>query len=78
MKIEIETVIHSINNNEGHLCVDIFKRKNQTFGFEEYRKDPETNSGWYQIGFYSNNVFHNYFETLKYAKKKILWLKNKI
>ena len=78
MKIEIETVIHSINNNEGHLCVDIFKRKNQTFGFEEYRKDPETNSGWYLIGFYSNKVFQNYFETLKYAKKKILWLKNKI
>ena len=39
MKIEIKTVINSINNNEGNLCVDIFKRNNQTFGFEEYRRD---------------------------------------
>ena len=28
MKIEIKTVINSINNNEGNLCVDIFKRNN--------------------------------------------------
>ena len=77
MKIEIKTVINSINNNEGNLCVDIFKRNNQTFGFEEYRRDPETNSGWYKIGFYSNKVFKNDTEALEYAKKQISWLKNK-
>jgi hypothetical protein len=78
LKIEIKTVINSINNNEGNLCVDIFKRNNQTFGFEEYRRDPETNSGWYKIGFYSNKVFKNDTEALEHAKKQISWLKNKI
>ena len=35
------TVILSLDNDEGNLCLDIFIRENDTFGFEEYRKDPE-------------------------------------
>tara|TARA_B100000989_G_scaffold183304_1_gene137909 strand:- start:823 stop:942 length:120 start_codon:yes stop_codon:yes gene_type:complete len=35
------TVILSVNNDEGNLCLDIFIQENNTFGFEEYRKDPE-------------------------------------
>ena len=30
-------VIRSINNSDQSLCVDIFKRNDNTFGFEEYR-----------------------------------------
>ena len=77
MKIEIKTVINSINNNEGNLCVDIFKRNNQTFGFEEYRRDPETNSGWYKIGYFTYKIFSSKDEAYNDAVKTISWL-NKI
>ena len=50
------TVILSVNNDEGNLCVDIFFRENKTFGFEEYRKDPENIDGWYKIGNYSDKI----------------------
>ena len=39
------TVIFSVNNDEGNLCLDIFIRENKTFGFEEFRKDPENING---------------------------------
>ena len=48
------TVILSLNNDEGNLCLDIFIRENDTFGFEEYRKDPENIYGWYKVGNYSD------------------------
>ena len=53
------TVILSVNNDEGHLCVDIFIRENKTFGFEEYRKDPENIDGWYKVGNYSDKIYKN-------------------
>ena len=34
-------VINSINNDNNNLCIDFFIRKNKTFGYQEYRKDPE-------------------------------------
>ena len=71
-------VVLSVNHDGVTICVDVFQRCDGTFGFEEYRRDPETNSGWYKIGFYSNKVFKNDTEALKYAKKQISWLKNKI
>ena len=42
---EKNTVIFSVNNDEGNLCLDIFIRENKTFGFEEFRKDPENIMG---------------------------------
>ena len=42
-------VIRSINNIDQSLYVDIFKRNDNTFGFEENRRDEETYEGWYKI-----------------------------
>ena len=52
------TVILSVNNDEGNLCLDIFIRENNTYGFEEYRKDPENVDGWYKVGNYSNKIYN--------------------
>ena len=41
-----------ISSDEGLRCVDIFFREDNSFGFEEYRKDPEANEGWFKIGFF--------------------------
>ncbi len=77
MTLKNETVVRSINNDESNLCVDLFKRNNETFGYEEYRKDPESTSGWYRIGNYSNKIFLSINEAYQDALKKIIWLQNK-
>jgi len=46
-------VIASFNNPAGDHCVDIFVRDDGTFGFEEYRRDPEDMRGWFPLHRYS-------------------------
>ena len=73
------TVILSVNNDEGNLCLDIFIRENNTFGFEEYRKDPEANEGWFKIGFFEevtnftseNDAFDEACEIIPWLNKKV-------
>jgi len=48
------TVLHSINNDDGGICVDIFRRPDGSIGFEEFRRDVEDPSGWFPIGGYIN------------------------
>ena len=71
------TVIFSINNDEGNLCLDIFIRENKTFGFEEFRKDPENINGWYKIGNYGDKIYFNQKEAYENACKNIMWLNSK-
>ena len=67
-------VINSIENFEGDHCVDVFVRVNGTFGFEEYRRDPEDNSGWFPIGHYSSQVIDTEEDALTQAKASVWWL----
>ena len=75
MKIKDSVVINSINNDNNNLCIDFFIRKNKTFGYQEYRKDPENISGWYRIGNYDYKVFYNKDDAYHDAKKTIVWFK---
>ena len=71
-------VISSINNCDESLCVDIFQREDNTFGFEEYRRDKETNEGWYKIQSYGHNIYITKQEAYRNACKNIMWLNDKI
>ena len=42
-------VVNSIQNFERDRCADIFVRADGTFGFEEYRRDPEDGGRWNPI-----------------------------
>ena len=72
-------VTRSISSDEGLRCVDIFRRKDNSFGFEEYRKDPEANEGWFKIGFFEevtyftseNDAFDEACEIIPWLSKKI-------
>ena len=59
------------------LCVDIFQREDKTFGFEEYRRDKETNEGWYKINSYGNEVYSTEQKAYRHACKNVPWLDNK-
>ena len=75
MKIKDQVVINSINNDDNNLCIDFFIRNNNTFGYQEYRKDPENTSEWYRIGNYDYKVFSNKDDAYHDAKKTIVWFK---
>ena len=67
-------VIRSINNIDESLCVDIFQRDDKTYGFEEYRRDKESNEGWYKINSHGNAVYSTEQKAYRHACKNIPWL----
>lgn len=67
------TVMKSINNDDGSHCIDIFRRSNGTYGFEEFRRDAEDPSGWFAIGGYARRAFKTEEEARAEAKKLVVW-----
>ena len=70
-------VVRSINNSDQSLCVDIFRRRDKTYGFEEYRRDKETHEGWYKVNSFGDYVYFSEQEALTSAYKNVSWLKEK-
>ena len=71
---EKNLVVQSINMDGDTQCVDIFRRPDGTFGFEEYRRDPEDGRGWYPIGSYASRTFATLVDALADAKASVRWL----
>ena len=67
-------VIHSYNLDGDSQCVDIFRRPDGTYGFEEYRRDPEDGRGWFAIGNYSLRSFDGEPDAVASARTSISWL----
>lgn len=67
-------VIRSINLDGEAICVDVFMRPDGTYGFDEFRRDPEDGRGWYSIGHFGSTSFPTFDSALKEAKAKISWL----
>lgn len=71
-------VIRSINLDGETICVDIFLRPDGTYGFDEFRRDPEDGRGWYSIGYYGAETFETFDQALAEAQLKVSWLTNAI
>ena len=67
-------VTRSIETRDGGRCVDLFRRPDATFGFEEYRRDAEDAKGWFAIGFHSDAAFPTEAAALAEARQRIAWL----
>jgi len=67
-------VLNSIQNDAGDHCVDIFRRDDGSFGFEEYRRDPEDGRGWFSLRHYAGLVFDTEESALARAKATVAWL----
>ena len=72
--VKKQIVVRSINNYNQSICVDIFQRDDNSFGFEEFRRDSETNEGWYKIGFFGDSIFSSEEEAYKNACRHVVWL----
>jgi hypothetical protein len=67
------TVMASVNNDDGSHCVDIFRRPNGTYGFEEFRRDVEDPSGWFAVGGFARRVFKTEADARAEARKLVVW-----
>ena len=55
-------------------CVDIFARPDGTFGFEEFRRDPEDMGAWTPVAYFSDREFATEADALAAAREAVPWL----
>jgi hypothetical protein len=67
-------VLASIENAEADRCVDLFRRADGSFGFEEFRRDPEDGGAWTRTGRHGGAVYATRDEALAAARRAIAWL----
>ena len=53
-------------------------RADGTYGFDEFRRDPEDGRGWFSIGYYGLREFSGFDEALNDAKQTVAWLNEAI
>jgi hypothetical protein len=66
-------VISSAQTFEGDRCVDVFVRPNGSFGYEEFRKDPEDMGAWTPLHYFSDKQFSSEDEVIDAAKRTVSW-----
>jgi hypothetical protein len=67
------TVLTSLEDADGFRCVDIFVRLDGTFGFKEFRRDPEDAGRWTLVGDYSHHIYRTKDEALRAAASSLRW-----
>ena len=67
-------VLDSIENGEHDRCVDIFRRPDGTFGFEEFRRDPEDMGAWTPVRYFSGAAFADRTGAEAAARSSVPWL----
>ncbi len=70
----VNKVTRSIETPDGGRCVDLFRRADASFGFEEYRRDPEDAGGWFPIGHHAEAAFPTEDAALAEARRRVAWL----
>ena len=66
-------VLESVENGERDRCVDIFRRPDGSFGFEEWRREPEEPGRWFRARYHSHLVFASQAAAVAAAKAGVGW-----
>lgn len=67
-------VLASLENDTHDRCVDVFLRPDGTYGFEEFRRDPEDAGAWTPVQQQARRVFPTRDAALAAAKLAVAWL----
>lgn len=67
-------VFDSIENAEHDRCVDLFRRPDGSFGFEEFRRDVEDAGAWTPVAYYSSATYASRDAAVAAALSKVIWL----
>jgi hypothetical protein len=68
------TVLASPSTPAVDRCVDVFVRPDGTFGFEEFRRDPEDMGRWTPISYHSHREFATEADAIAAARDAVPWL----
>jgi len=67
-------VLASYQTEEANRCVDVFSRPNGTFGFEEFRRDPEDMGAWTPVSYFSGREYPTREDAIAAAKIGVPWV----
>lgn len=67
-------VLESIENAEHDRCVDVFRRPDGSFGFEEFRRDVEDRGLWTPVRYYSHAAYATHAEARAKAIDTVGWM----
>jgi hypothetical protein len=68
------TVLVSHQTAEANRCVDVFRRPDGSFGFEEFRRDPEDMGRWTAITYFSGHEYPTESDAMGAAVRSVPWL----
>jgi hypothetical protein len=68
------TVVDSIENAAHDRCIDVFVRPNETYGFEEFRRDVEDGGAWTPVAFFSHAAWDSRATAVDAAVRAVAWL----
>ena len=54
--------------------MDVFSRPDGTFGFEEFRRDPEDMGAWTPVSYFAGREYATESEAIAEAVRLIPWL----
>ena len=69
-------VIVSLHNDEVDRCVDIIERPDGTFGFKEFRRDPEDVEGWTLVNYNPGGTYATAEQAVAAARTCVVWLRD--
>jgi hypothetical protein len=67
-------VFDSLENAADNRYADAFARPDGSFGFEEFRREPEDQGAWMPVRYYSGASFASREAALASARQHIPWL----
>jgi hypothetical protein len=67
-------VLASHQTDDAYRCVDIFSRPDRTYGFEEFRRDPEDMGAWTPVRYFSGREYSTESAALAAARGAVSWL----
>ncbi len=70
---ERRLVLESTETEDGRRCIDIFQRPDGSFGFEEFIREPEENTGWQPVSHTAMMVFWSEEEVRRAAWLHAPW-----
>ncbi|OIJ64959.1 hypothetical protein [Streptomyces mangrovisoli] len=67
-------VLASWESADRFRCVDIFARPDGSFGFEEFRCDPEDMGAWTPVAYFSGATYATRADAEQAAERAVSWL----
>jgi hypothetical protein len=64
----------SVQTHEGDRCVDVFVRGDGSYGFEEFRRDPEDMGRWTPLHYFSDREYTSESGAWDAARRAVPWL----